>query len=69
MKRTKLDFEDWKFVLWLFFHSIGNLFILRFDQSKFQWMLMRLTAGGHFDSSRKITDDSKKDDKESEDSE
>lgn len=49
MKRTKLDFEDFKFIVYLFFASITNFCLLNFNKSKFQWMLMQLTASGRFE--------------------
>jgi len=48
-KRTKLNYEDYKFVIYLFFHSIYSFLILNPNKAKFEWMLMKLTASGRFE--------------------
>ncbi len=49
MERTKLDFNDCKFVIYLFFSSIWNFMILNTNEAKLKWMLMCLTASGRFE--------------------
>jgi len=49
MKRTKLDFDDLKFITYLFFNSIWNFMLLNTSKAKLNWMLMCLTASGRFE--------------------
>jgi len=47
--RTKLDFQDYEFVIYLFFHSIYCFVVFNFNRAQFEWMLMKLTASGKFE--------------------
>ena len=56
--KTKLDFQDYKFVVYLFFSSIYNFFTFNRKNAEFKWMLMKLTASGKFEN---VDPDSKSD--------